>query len=209
MIKGAHSQRQVDALIDFDQPSLTVRDSARIAATVRFVTGSTAAGAISDQRLEDESAVAQSRMRNAQLGRVDDPVVEEQQVEIQRPLAPSDRPDAAELRFDLLQHAKQSKRVEGRLEQRRGVQEHPLARRAAHRLGLVERADLLGRQHPAFRPGATIAPSSAAWRSPRLLPRPIKAREGMARSAVYNFSLPIRSTASSSRGVSTVRAARM
>ena len=46
-------------------------------------------------------------MRDDQLGRVDDPIVEEQQVEVQRPLAPSDRPDPAELRFDLLEDVEQ------------------------------------------------------------------------------------------------------
>ena len=42
-------------------------------------------------------------MGNAQLGRVDDPIVEKQQIEVQRPLAPVDRSLPPESGFDLLQ----------------------------------------------------------------------------------------------------------
>ena len=65
-------------------------------------------------------------MGNRQLGRVDDSIVKEQQVEVQRPLAPADRPDPAEPRFDLLEDVEQRERVERRLEHGGGVQEHPL-----------------------------------------------------------------------------------
>ncbi len=105
------------------------------------------------ERLEDESTNRQPGMRNGQLGRVDDPIVEEQQVEVERPLAPADRPDPAEPRFDLVEDMEQGARVEGRLEDGGGVQEQPLTRRAADRLGLVERADLRRRPRPAWRQG--------------------------------------------------------
>ena len=150
-------------------------------------------------------------MGDAQLGRLDDPIAEEQQVEVEGPLAPVDRPDPAEPRFDLLQDVEQRERVERRLERGRGVEKHPLARRAADGLGLVKRADLLdgharrmaqGGDRP-FERGPAVAEVAA---------QTDQARDGTwstATDGIQSFSLPIRSTASISRGVSTVKAARM
>lgn len=80
---------------------------------------------------------------NGQLGRVDDLVTEQQQVEVQGPLPPADRSGPAELFFDLLENAEQRKRVNSRLQHGGGVQVQPLTGRAADRFGLMERADLL------------------------------------------------------------------
>jgi hypothetical protein len=48
------------------------------------------------ERFQDEAAVRVPGMGHDQLGRLDDPIAEEEQVEIQGPLAPADGPDPAE-----------------------------------------------------------------------------------------------------------------
>ena len=155
---------------------------------VRFVTGSTAVGATSASGSRTNRRVVQSRMRDGQLRRIDDPVAEEQQVEVQGPLAPVDRPYSAEPGFDLLEDVEQGERVERRLEHGGGVEKHPLARRAADGLGLMERADASDDTRPASSSRAAIAPFSVASRSPRLLPRPISASDGHAHDSRTGLS---------------------
>jgi hypothetical protein len=81
-------------------------------------------------------------VRKAQLGRVDDPVVEQKQIEIERALAPSNGTFPSESSLDLLKNMKQRQRFEICLEQRDGVQKHALARRSADGLGFMKSADL-------------------------------------------------------------------
>ena len=66
-----------------------------------------------DQRLENKSPHPHSRMRHAQLGRVDDPVIKQKQVEIQRPLAPANRSLASELGLDILQALEATRAARG------------------------------------------------------------------------------------------------
>ncbi len=94
------------------------------------------------QRLQDESSGRVPRMGHDQFGRVDDPIVEEEQVEVQGPLAPPHGPNPDEPGLNLLEETEDGKWVERRLDDDGGVEVLPLSRRTAHRLGLVERADL-------------------------------------------------------------------
>ena len=112
--------------------------------------------------------------------------------------------------FDLLEDVEQRERVERRLEHGGGVQEQPLTRRAADRFGLMERADLPD-DHARRAAKAAIAPSSVASAVAQIAAQTDQASDGHddGSTEAHSFSLPIRSTASISRGVSTVKAARM
>ena len=62
-----------------------------------------------------------------EFGRVDDLVAEEEQVEVERSLAPADGPDSAGVGFDLLESVEEGKRGERRLDCSGGVQKGALA----------------------------------------------------------------------------------
>ena len=66
----------------------------------------------------------------------------QKQVEIQRPRARANRSPATELGLDILQHSEQFERLQVSLDEGNAIQVLTLARRAADRLGLAQRADL-------------------------------------------------------------------
>ena len=75
-------------------------------------------------------------------GRGHDLIIEEQQVEVERSLAPTYGPGPAESLFDLLENVQQAERVKSRLQHGCGVQERALTGRSADRFRLMERADV-------------------------------------------------------------------
>ena len=75
---------------------------------------------------QDEPAEGDPRVGEFELGRVEELARVNQEVEVERPLAPAD-PGPAELVLDALRHRQQLERLERRLQLRSGVEERPLA----------------------------------------------------------------------------------
>jgi hypothetical protein len=160
--------------------------------------------------LEHETTPPQPRMGDGQLRRAYDLIREKQQVEIQGPRAPANDSNPAKLRFDLLKNPEQPVRVEIGLQDGSRVQILSLTGWTSHGFGFVKRAYVPDTDP--LRPGqsrdcslerGTAVAQVAAQTDPG------ERQHGLSAMRVYSLSLPIRSTASTSRGVSTVKAARM
>src|SRR3954447_21656937 len=74
-------------------------------------------------------------------GGMDHTVTEQQEIEVERPLAPVDRADPARSILDALEAEEQIGWIQGGLDGSGCVEEGPLSARTAHRRGFVIRAD--------------------------------------------------------------------
>jgi hypothetical protein len=89
------------------------------------------------KRLEDEPALAESRMRNDQAGLVDDGVTEQYQIQIERSRRVDEGTRAAARALDREQLVENLARRPRRLPHRRGIQEERLVADDTDRFGFV------------------------------------------------------------------------
>ena len=93
-----------------------------------------------EQRRHHEVAVVHAGMRNGQLGLIDRLVAKQQYIDVERPRAPVDHPNAIGCRFQLLGSGQQRSRGLGGLDRDDDVEEVVL-RRPANGVGLIDSRD--------------------------------------------------------------------
>src|SRR5271165_1039488 len=104
--------------------------------------GVNSSGCNFQQGLQYETTNGHPRMRDGQLGSLHDPIVEEEEIEVESALAPADAPDPTITGLDLLQQVQQRRRLQRRLDAGRGVEKTALPLGTADRLGFMERANI-------------------------------------------------------------------